>query len=166
MTAVPPPPPEESGPPHPPPPVPDISAQDSLATANWTAVGTGENVELASPGSRLGATLIDTAILIVPIVVLSLLTVVGGLLLGAAYDIVFIAIKGQTPGKMMTGVKVVRADNGMVPGWGVSIIRWIIQFIAYLMLFLPGLLTHASLLWDDRRQGWHDKAASTLVVKA
>jgi len=30
---------------------------------------------------------------------------------------------------------------------------------------LVSLLVYISLLWDSNRQGWHDKAARTLVVK-
>lgn len=130
-------------------------------------LGTGESVELASPGLRLGARVID-------IVIVSIVGVVASfidpffvpLLVGAAYEIVFVALKGQTPGKMATSIKVVRADNGDLPLWGAAAGRWVIPSIGYMLLIIPGLLIHASLLWGERRQGWHDKAVKTLVVKA
>ena len=87
---------------------------------------------------------------------------------GVAYEVTMIALKGQTLGKMATSIKVVRADNGLLPGWGKSIGRWIIPII---LLFVPllgwvlFLLVYVSLTWDKVRQGWHDKAAGTLVVK-
>ena len=79
-----------------------------------------------------------------------------------------IALKGQTLGKMATSIKVVRADNGLVPGWGKSIGRWIIPaalgFIPFVGWILA-LLVYLSLTWDKARQGWHDKAVKTLVIK-
>jgi len=67
---------------------------------------------------------------------------------------------------MATRIKVVRADNGDLPGWGPATVRWAIPAVGYMLLILPGLLVHASLLWDDRRQGWHDKSVRTLVVRS
>ena len=157
-------------------------------------------MELASPGARLGARIIDIVIMVVVaivLIVIGLLALFGvaddsatdeeaafGLaalfgtwaiigLVGLLYEVVMIATRGQTLGKMMTSVKVVRADNGLVPGWGKSIVRWIIPTIAgaILAFFIPGvgpllsLLVYLSLLWDSARQGWHDKAAGTLVIK-
>jgi len=66
-------------------------------------------------------------------------------------------------------IKVVRADSGSVPGAGKSVIRWIIPAAAAWLPvgnFLISPLVYISLLWDSNRQGWHDKAARTLVVKA
>ena len=168
MSDMPPPPPDDSGwssePPRPP---PGPSGHEAAPAAGFAALGTGETVELATPGLRLGARLID-------IVIGILLTVVVGfidpfllpILVGAAYETCFVALKGQTPGKMAVSIKVVRADSGTLPGWGPAAGRWVIPAIGYTLLILPGLLVHASLLWDDRRQGWHDKAVKTLVVKA
>ena len=87
---------------------------------------------------------------------------------GVVYEVTMIALKGQTLGKMAASIKVIRADNGLLPGWGKSIGRWIIPII---LLFVPfigvilSLLVYVSLTWDKARQGWHDKAGGTLVVK-
>ena len=157
-------------------------------------MGTGERAELASPGARLGARLIDWIIMAIAFVILLVVGIgsaigigsnedeeaamsLGVLLLtplliaavGVAYEVTMIALKGQTLGKMATSIKVVRADNGLLPGWGKSIGRWIIPVI---LLFVPvvgwllAILVYVSLTWDKVRQGWHDKAAGTLVVKA
>ena len=167
MSDMPPPPPDDSGwSSEPPPPPPGPSGGGSAPAAGFAALGTGETVQLATPGGRLGARIID-------IIIVAIVGAIGGLiepfvipiLAGAAYEIVFVALKGQTPGKMATSIKVVRADSGGVPEWGPSAGRWIIPAIGYTLLIIPGLLVHASLLWDDRRQGWHDKAVKTLVVK-
>ena len=158
----------------------------------WAALGTGERVELASPGARLGARLLDGVILFIAVIVLALIfgvsislsagsdegsglalgAILGLLLLfglaGIAYEVTMIALKGQTVGKMATSVKVIRADNGQLPGWGKSIGRWIIPTLLNIIPFVGwilALLCYVSLTWDKVRQGWHDKAAATLVVK-
>ena len=168
MSDMPPPPPDDSGwSSEPPPPPPDRSGHGAAPAAGYANLGTGETVELATPGLRLGARLIDIVIVIVLTVVVGFIDpLLLPILVGAAYETCFVALKGQTPGKMAVSIKVVRADSGTLPGWGPAAGRWIIPAIGYTLLILPGLLVHASLLWDDRRQGWHDKAVKTLVVKA
>ena len=150
----------------------------------WVTLGTGQQVELADPIARLGAKVIDwlmfwvvTLAVILPtafafrgsgprIIVLLFLMFA---LLGLIYDPVLIATRGQTVGKMATKIRVARADNGDLPGWGKSIGRWaipgVLSFIP-LVGFILALLCYASLTWDGSRQGWHDKAAGTVVVKA
>ena len=99
------------------------------------------------------------------------------ILFSAIYEIGLTALKGQTLGKMATRTQVVRAEDlfqhewGRAPAWGQSIIRWALPavllipafFLAYIgeILFL---LCYLALMWDRDRQGWHDKAARTLVV--
>ena len=98
--------------------------------------------------------------------------------IGAVYEIAFIAFRGQTPGKMATRIQVVRADDlfqpewGRPPTWGSSFGRWALPFILGLPAwFVPYvgeilvMLCYLSLVWDRDRQGWHDKAAKTFVVK-
>ncbi len=96
----------------------------------------------------------------------------------ALYEIGFTATRGQTPGKMIARIQVVRADDlfqpewGRPPTWGSSLGRWALPFILGLPTwFVPYvgeilvLLCYLSLVWDRDRQGWHDKAAKTFVVK-
>ena len=98
--------------------------------------------------------------------------------IGAVYEIAFIALRGQTPGKMATRIQVVRAEDlfqpewGRPPTWGSSFGRWAVPFLLGLPAwFVPYvgeilvLLCYLSLVWDRDRQGWHDKAARTFVVK-
>ncbi len=95
----------------------------------------------------------------------------------ALYEIGLTAMKGQTFGKMATRTQVVRAEDlfqpewGRTPGWGQSIIRWTLPAVLLVPAFyLPYigeilfLLCYLALMWDRDRQGWHDKAARTLVV--
>ena len=108
------------------------------------------------------------------------LAFVGTIVVGAVYEIAFIAAKGQTPGKMATRIRIVRTDDGANPGWGASAARWALPSAASVarifalavgaawaaanLLGVLGVLVFISLLWDQRRQGWHDKAARTLVI--
>lgn len=197
MSDLPPPPPDDSDWSSQPPPPPGSAPSGSQAMTGWATLGTGEGVELAGPGGRLGARIIDIAIIVVVFIILIIVgvasaigladgdstiteedtaavgTIVAFTLLAVAisvlYEVTMIATKGQTLGKMATRIKVVRADNGLVPGWGKSIGRWIIPaalgFIPFVG-WLLSLLVYVSLLWDKVRQGWHDKAAGTLVIKA
>ena len=85
------------------------------------------------------------------------------------YEVTMIALRGQTVGKMMVGIRVVRADDGDIPDWGKSIGRWLVLVLPGLIPvggFLLTLLVYLSPTFDDRRQGWHDKAAATVVVSA
>ncbi len=91
------------------------------------------------------------------------------LLISLIYEPALIATRGQTLGKMMVGIKVVRAEDGGLPGWGKAIGRWVLPGVLSLVPFVGWilqLLAYISLLWDDRRQGWHDKMATTVVVDA
>lgn len=68
---------------------------------------------------------------------------------------------GQTPGKMLTKIRVVKA-NGMPMTDADAIVR----SVGY---WVNGLVFGLGFFWaffDDRRQGWHDKLASTYVVRA
>ena len=198
MSDVPPPPPDDSGwSSEPPPPPPGQSGPAGAPAAGFAALGTGETVQLATPGGRLGARIIDTLIMGAVVLILFIAGIASAIgltaedstvtdeesaavtgafiafallavVIGVLYEVTMIATKGQTLGKMATRIKVVRADNGLVPGWGKAIGRWIIPaalgFIP-LVGWILSLLVYLSLLWDKARQGWHDKAAKTFVVK-
>ena len=195
MSDMPPPPPDDSGWSSQPPPPPEPTPGGPQAATGWATLGTGGTVELAGPLGRLGARIIDVVIMFVVsfiLIAIGVLSAIGissgdvtdeesaagvaafvgfalaGAVVGIIYEVSMIALKGQTLGKMATRIRVVRADNGQIPGWGKSIGRWIIPaalgFIPFVG-WLLSLLVYLSLLWDKVRQGWHDKAAGTLVVK-
>jgi uncharacterized RDD family membrane protein YckC len=88
--------------------------------------------------------------------------------LSLLYEVAFIALKGATPGKMALKVKVVRATDGQLPGWGPSVMRWLIPFIGSLVCGIGQLVVYISPFFDNtgRQQGWHDKAAHTQVIRA
>lgn len=74
-----------------------------------------------------------------------------------------LAKSGQTWGRKIAGLKVVRADDGGAPGWGRAIGR---TLFAYFISANVCYLGYLWMLWDSKKQTWHDKVASTLVVRA
>ena len=79
----------------------------------------------------------------------------------AIYFTAFLALwSGQTPGKRIAGVKVLRLD-GKPLGWWMSFER----FGGYAASLSVGLLGFIQILWDRNRQGLHDKACETVVVR-
>ena len=89
-------------------------------------------------------------------------------LVGAAYYIIFTVSRGQTPGKMLIGTRVVMQQSGQIPSPVPSTVRW---FVPGVWVFLPGVsiisvVIYGWLLFDPLRRGLHDKAAKTVVVRA
>ena len=69
---------------------------------------------------------------------------------------------GQTVGKMLLGIKVVREDTGGVPGVGAAAIRTVLRLIDGLFGYLVGFI---AVLASAKRQRLGDMAAHTLVVR-
>jgi len=96
------------------------------------------------------------------------LRLLGMLLTIAVYEVVLTAHWGNTLGKRLLRLKVVRRRDGGPVGWGTALLRWVVQFIAWVPgLILGAVILYLSPFWDStgRRQGWHDKLAGTVVVK-
>jgi uncharacterized RDD family membrane protein YckC len=114
---------------------------------------------------RLGAYLIDSIILWV---ISWIITAIGtgwgaamaGGIIGVAYFVCFWAWRGQTPGKMLLKVKVVRT-NGAEIGWGRAFLRYLGYIICEFTLYF-GFIWVA---FDKRKQGLHDKLADTYVIR-
>jgi uncharacterized RDD family membrane protein YckC len=140
--------------------------------------------EIAEPWRRLVGFVIDWMILVmIALILVSVLRIDLGAgdalrlptsvrivqgLLAAAYYIGFTVSRGQTPGKMLIGTRVVMERTGQIPGLRPSALRWVVPG---LFAFLPGVSVVAAviygwLLFDSRRRGLHDKAAKTVVVHA
>jgi uncharacterized RDD family membrane protein YckC len=78
------------------------------------------------------------------------------------YFTLFEGYLGQTLGKMLLGIKVVREDNGEVPGVGPAIIRTLLRIVDGLLFYLVGFI---AVLASAKRQRLGDMAAHTLVVR-
>jgi len=89
-------------------------------------------------------------------------------LLTLLYEVVLIALRGATLGKSIMKVKVVREHSGELPGWGPSILRWLIPVIGSFACGIGQYVVYLSPFFDSsgRQQGWHDKVAHTQVVRA
>ena len=75
------------------------------------------------------------------------------------YFILFWSLSGQTLGKAVMGLRVVRSSGkrmGLLPA--------ILRYLGYLLCLATFGAGFAWILLDDRRQGWHDKIAGTCVV--
>ena len=133
---------------------------------------------LASPGRRLGAHLLD---IIVPYAALILFISVSGIesladkgegsglrillavaVLSAYVIWAFILFaRATTPGKKILGMRVVK-ENGNRAGFLTMLFREVIgKFISAIVV----LLGFIWILFDKENQGWHDKLASTYVIK-
>jgi uncharacterized RDD family membrane protein YckC len=132
---------------------------------------------VASPLRRLGARVLDA------VVVFLAASVVAGVAAGtendeafgnallialaslwAASEIFLVALKGQTLGKIMAGIRVATSDEGDLPNLGRAFVRWFALAVFYVTIFL-GPIASAWLLWDKRRQTLYDKAAGTVVLR-
>ena len=77
------------------------------------------------------------------------------------YFTLFISIGGQTVGKYVMGVRVVRID-GQPMNIGIAFFRWLGYFVSAVLLMLGFLLVIVS----DRRRALHDRLAGTCVIYA
>ena len=92
------------------------------------------------------------------VLVLLLSTLGIYLLVSIAYDVGFWMLSGQTPGKRVLGVRVMRTDGTRLR-LGNALRRQIGYWIS--AIFYLGFLW---ILFDNKRQGFHDKLAGTIVT--
>ena len=89
-------------------------------------------------------------------------------LFGAVYTIVPTALWGQTPGKIAMGTRVVVDEDGTLPGWWRSAVRWAVAGFGGRLPYVGpavSLAVMATVALDRRRRGLHDRAAGTVVVR-
>lgn len=139
--------------------------------------------QLASIPQRVGGALIDglltSMVVVVPLLLglvdldrlegaLPVPIIVGLFLFGAIYTIVPTAVWGQTLGKVAVGTRVVAEEDGSLPGWRRAALRWALPGVfgrlPYVGLWVS-LAIMASLIWDPRRRGLHDRLAGTIVIR-
>jgi uncharacterized RDD family membrane protein YckC len=86
------------------------------------------------------------------------------LLLGAVlnfiYTIVFWTWRGQTLGKIVVGVKIIKTD-GMPIGIGSAILRYIGYIVSAIIIYIGYIM----IAFNSKKQGLHDKIADTYVVR-
>jgi uncharacterized RDD family membrane protein YckC len=84
------------------------------------------------------------------------------------YELVMVGFLGRTVGKFATGTRVVRADTGGRVLWIAAAQRAIVPALAAAIPALGlvlGAIVYGLVLLGPLRQGLHDRAAGTLVVR-
>jgi len=123
-------------------------------------------LEYAGFWIRLGAGVIDLLVLVCAAGIIAyffpapIIWVTSGIGISIAYLLGFWVWRGQTPGKMAVGVKIIRTDSSPIK-WQCALRRFL-GYIASLVTLFIGFIWVA---FDDRKQGMHDKIADTYVVK-
>jgi uncharacterized RDD family membrane protein YckC len=92
-------------------------------------------------------------------VLLGLVALAGGVL----YHTFMVGGTGQTLGRKATGVRVVDATTGAPIGNGRALGRYLFAVFVSSNVCVLGYLWA---LWDQRKQTWHDKVVSSVVVRA
>ena len=142
-------------------------------------VGTHEDVHVT--GRRILATIVDGLIFgglyAVMVILFGSVATVGSanwnssmpalptLLYGVIIVLYYILLEGylgQTVGKMLLWIKVVREDNGEVPGLGGATIRTLLRIVDGISSYLVAFIT---VLISGKNQRFGDMAAHTLVVR-
>ncbi|RKE19265.1 RDD family protein [Streptomyces sp. TLI_171] len=144
--------------------------------AVWAVVGAAVAVPLAGAVVTHVQRKIDQAALVARLtgrqhqvwlldgVVLGRLGVLLGVLVvfGLLYQVLPIARTGQTFGKRLARIRVVAADGARPPGFGRSLLRWLVRGLGTVLLLGPAV----ALLDRSARRAWHDRVARTRVVRA
>jgi uncharacterized RDD family membrane protein YckC len=121
--------------------------------------------EAAGFWRRFGGALIDGIVVgIVDTVLRLLLGGAGaglGIVVSFAYYTYFHGTTGQTPGDAALGIKVLDIETREVIGYQRAFVRCLVSIVSGLVLVLGYLW----MLWDPRKQTWHDKAAHSLPVR-
>jgi uncharacterized RDD family membrane protein YckC len=142
------------------------------------AVAGGTDVRVT--GRRVLAIIVDSILLAIIYVIMAALfgttTTQGGgisttlsglpflvyLLIVLAYYTFLEGSGGQTVGKMLLGIQVIREDTGGAPGIGKALIRTLLRVIDGLFAYLVGFII---VLVSGKNQRLGDMAAGTLVVR-
>jgi uncharacterized RDD family membrane protein YckC len=115
-------------------------------------------VQLSSAGRRFGAYLLDLVFAIVT------------LFIGWFIWLLIVWARGQTPGKQLLGMRVVRLREGRKAGWGLMFVRdFLLKGLLFGTIIVTvtlglGLILNFWLLWDKKNQELWDKMANTIVV--
>ena len=142
--------------------------------------------DYSSWGRRVGAYLLDTLVLVVPLIVIIIIALAAGnpededdgswAVIGIAYLLTLVLpfvyytvmhgrASGQTFGKKWLGVAVKEDSAGESIGYGRAFGRYAIIFV-FALFILPILLDYLWPLWDRKNQALHDKVVGSVVVKA
>lgn len=100
------------------------------------------------------------------------LMMVGGFFL---IQLILIIMRGQSFGKLVTGIRAVDETTGKVPSVGrllgvrtilLLVIYWVASAMPFNIAFLLVGVHYFMATTNPKKQGWHDRLAKTVVVKA
>ena len=86
-------------------------------------------------------------------------TYIAGLVLNVFYFVGSWTLLGRTPGMMATRLRLVTGSQHRISVWAAGL-RYIVLIPSALLIV--GLLW---IIWDRNKQGWHDKAARSYVIR-
>lgn len=124
------------------------------------------SVQYAGFGIRFAAWVIDAILLGVVGEILNVAHIYYASTLVAA--VYFTALIGSTMqaslGMRVFGLKVVLEGGSEDEpiGYGKAFVRWLVSIVSGLVIGLG----YFWILWDPKKQAWHDKAAGTVVVRS
>ena len=139
--------------------------------------------QLASVGQRALAQVLDGLIIGLPLFLLTLsfggdltdtenstLAWLTVLWLGVSlfYSTAFVAISGATPGKRIMKLRVVNRDDGSPVNWTYAAVRALVPTVAGVVPvigFALNIAVYVRAFFHPYRQGLHDAAAGTIVVR-
>ncbi len=128
----------------------DIALVAALATAGGILVGVAVQIGgVFSSASQADLDWLDGTA-----------TTFFSVVIGLCYFALFVGWRGQTPGKMLLGLRIIRTSGEEVR-YARALVRWLGQCLSAL-LFGFGFLMVA---FSRRKQGLHDKLAGTYVVR-
>jgi uncharacterized RDD family membrane protein YckC len=125
-----------------------------------------DDTQLADLGTRLVALFVDGL----------LLGILTGIIFGTTDDVAWLITfvmtlaynwffwtqwQGQTPGKRMVGIRIIKTDGSRITSTD-ALIRATGYFLNTMILSIGWLWA----LFDEQKRGWHDMLAGTVVVKA
>ena len=142
---------------------PSISFPSSPAPGDSAEYGAPrmDSRALAGFGSRLGAVALDFILVMIVAKLADLDAFRLIILIMVGYHIALWAWQSTTVGGIICRVRVVRADGARLR-FTDALVRGLASIFSVAVMGLGWLW----ILWDPRRQAWHDKIASTYVVRA
>ena len=122
-------------------------------------------VEYAGFWMRFLAAIIDGLILLIPNIVLAAAVDAPGntllsIALGLIYTVGFWSAQGATPGKMIMGIEITKA-NGEEIDFGTALLR----YIGYIASAITLGIGYLMIAFTGQKRGLHDYIAGTVVTK-
>ena len=125
-------------------------------------------VRAAGFGRRLGASIIEGGLVFVVIIIAAIIDAAAGsspvltllALLGWVIFVLVLWARGQSPGKLILGMRVIDTAGEPAGFWKMALREVIGKFVSGIVFYLG----YFWIIWDKDQQGWHDKIADTVVV--